>query len=67
MTEEISGNFDIALNVLIQSLVDLKYDHHSNKTASEMAWKILDNWDQNRGNDWFTSTKLKEQNKSKGE
>lgn len=65
MTEKINGNFDIALQVLIQSLVDLKHEHHSKKTASEMAWKILGDWDQNRGNDWFTSTKLKERNKSK--
>lgn len=53
MKEEIKGNFEAALTLLIQHLVD------------EKNLLALSKWDGARGNDWFTSTKLKEQNKSK--
>ncbi len=55
MSKEIKGNFEQALQVLISQLVAAKY-------TSDIAFKILRDWDKNRGNDWFTSTKLKEQN-----
>lgn len=55
MSKEINGNFEQALQVLISQLVDAKY-------TSDIAFKILWDWDKNRGDDWFTSTKLKEQN-----
>lgn len=56
----IKGNFEEALTILIERLVRAKY---SNKLAHDL---LLD-WDQRRGNDWFTSTLMHEENKELAE
>lgn len=57
MSEEIKGNFDDAIHILIERLVRAKSSPGIGKFASELLY----DWDQRRGNDWYTSTKKSEQ------
>ena len=59
MKEKINGDFAQALDILISRLVRAK-------GSSKLAHELLYDWDQRRGNDWFTSTKKwEEQNEAK--
>lgn len=56
MSEEIKGNFDDAIHTLIERLVRAK----SSPGVGKFAHELLSDWDQRRGNDWYTSTKKRE-------
>lgn len=56
---KITGNFEVALQKLITSLIDSKLE--TKKSASELAFKLLSEWDRNRGTDWYTSTKKQDE------
>lgn len=47
VTHGVTGDFELALVNLIQDL----------KSENKPVWKILDDWDNIRGNDWFTQTR----------
>lgn len=55
--ERIKGNFDFALQELISRLRRAK----DTPGLARFAEDVLFQWDNNRGNDWFTSTKLIEE------
>ena len=50
MNKHIKGNFTEALEILISRLARAK-------GSNKLAYELLYEWDQRRGNDWFTDTK----------
>lgn len=55
--DKITGNFDFAIRELIGRLVRAK----DIPEIAHFAADVLYDWDKNRGNDWFTGTKLIEE------
>lgn len=55
--EKIVGNFDFALQQLISRLTRAK----GTPGLARFAEDILLEWDNNRGTDWYTNTKLVEE------
>ena len=54
MINKVKGDFDEALSTLIAGLVRAKGSH-------QLAVDLLYEWDQLRGNDWYTSTLKRDQ------
>lgn len=50
---QVKGNFEEALDILISRLARAK-------GSSKLASDLLQEWDQRRGDDWFTDTKLRQ-------
>lgn len=56
MNRKINGSFEEALIVLLERLVRAK-------GSSKLATELLYDWDQRRGNDWFSDTLRAEENR----
>lgn len=56
MNNPIKGNFAEALEILISRLAKAK-------GSNKLAYELLYDWDQRRGNDWFTDTKKAQENR----
>ena len=58
--DSISGDFDVAIKVLISDIINLK-NNCSRIKKPQIGYldicKILAKWDKNRGDDWFTQTR----------
>lgn len=54
---EFKGNFDVAIHSLINKLSAAEGGlHQDDITLQEFAQKVLKEWDEDRGEDWYTST-----------
>lgn len=52
--DKVTGDFADALYILIDRLVRAK-------NSSKLATELLQDWDERRGNDWFTDTRSRQQ------
>ena len=53
----IKGNFDVAIHSLINKLTVAENGlYQEDLTPQEFAEKVLKEWDEDRGEDWYTST-----------
>lgn len=54
---QFKGNFDVAIHSLINKLSLAERGLYQNDlTIQEFAEKVLKEWDEDRGEDWYTST-----------
>lgn len=54
---EVKGNFDVAIHSLINKLTVAENGlYQEDLTLQEFAEKALKEWDEDRGEDWYTST-----------
>lgn len=54
---EFKGNFDVAIHSLINKLAVAENGlYQEDLTLQEFAEKVLKEWDEDRGEDWYTST-----------
>lgn len=54
---EVKGNFEVAIHMLINKLtLAEKGLYQEDITLQEFAEKVLTEWDEDRGEDWYTST-----------
>jgi hypothetical protein len=56
----VKNNFDLAIHTLIHSLVGVSRDMKLTQQERNIAHRLLAEWDCNRGDDWYTSTKRRE-------
>lgn len=54
-TESITGDIDYAIRSLIASLVSAR--DGTKESGSELAHRLICQWDKDRGNGWFLTTK----------
>lgn len=54
---EVKGNFEVAIHSLVHKLTLAENGIYSeDSTLQEFAEKVLQEWDEDRGEDWYTST-----------
>ena len=63
MSDEIKGDFQVALHLMIHQLTMAENDLYMDFTPKQFASDVLALWDANRGNDWYSSTLKVDQSK----